>query len=412
MKAFKVPEFYRSPIISKVKQFRKIQDPRKKDNSPTVLDFGSVKYYVARYFGFCYGVENAIEIAFRALEENQGRRLFLLSEMIHNPDVNRDLVSRGVQFLQDTHGRQIIPFDSLTPEDVVIIPAFGAPLPLLKMLEEKGITTESYNTTCPFVERVWKKSAQIGSQKYTIIIHGKHSHEETRSTFSRSVLDSEAVIVLRDLGDAQRLARFVAGEGTQAEFEAEFAGRYSPDFDVKRHLARVGVINQTTMLATETQAIADYFRDLMKQLYGEKDLQDHFADTRDTLCYATNENQDATYGLMDTDADLAIVAGGYNSSNTSHLVELCEQRFPTYFINSENCITAKRAIRHFDIHKKQEIEIQNWLPSREPLKVVITSGASCPDSLLDAIIHRINELLGVTTSAEQVIKQLASYNTN
>ena len=157
MKSFDVPEFYRSPIISKVKQFRKLQDPRKKDTSPTVLNFGPVQYLIARHFGFCYGVENAIEIAFRALDENPGKRIFLLSEMIHNPEVNKDLTERGVQFLQDTHGQQLIPFDVLTSEDVVMIPAFGAPLELLALLEKEGIKTESYNTTCPFVERVWKK---------------------------------------------------------------------------------------------------------------------------------------------------------------------------------------------------------------------------------------------------------------
>src|SRR6218665_107895 len=154
MKSFNVPEFYRSPIISKVKHYRKVQDPRKKDNNPPVLDFGPVRYYIARHFGFCYGVENAIEIAFRALEENPGKRIFLLSEMIHNPEVNKDLTERGVRFLQDTHGTQLIPFETLTPGDIVMIPAFGAPLPLLEQLESKGIKTEAYNTTCPFVEPV------------------------------------------------------------------------------------------------------------------------------------------------------------------------------------------------------------------------------------------------------------------
>jgi 4-hydroxy-3-methylbut-2-enyl diphosphate reductase len=410
MKTFKVPEFYRSPIISRVKQFRKIQDPRKKDNSPTVLDFGRVKYYVARYFGFCYGVENAIEIAFRALEENPGKELYLLSEMIHNPDVNRDLLSRGVKFLQDTHGKQLIPFETLGSDDIVIIPAFGAPLPLLKQLEEKGIATEKYDTTCPFVERVWKKSAQIGKEHFTIIIHGKHDHEETRSTFSRSAVDSEAAIVVRDLDDAKRLGEYILGNKGQAEFENEFGGRYTPGFNVSEHLQRVGVINQTTMLATETQAIADYFRQLMIMKYGDQEYTGHFADTRDTLCYATNENQDATHGLLATDADLAIVAGGYNSSNTSHLVELCEEKFPTYFINSEQRILDAERISHYDYHNRTEKVTQGWLPEKKELKIVITSGASCPDSLLDAIVHRINNLVGVDTDPETVMRHLATYN--
>ena len=219
MKTFNVPEFYRSPIISKVKQYRKLQDPRKKDNSPTVIDFGNVRYYIARHFGFCYGVENAIEIAFRALEENKGKRIFLLSQMIHNPEVNKDLEERGVQFLQDTEGRVLIPFDTLTGDDVVMIPAFGAPLQLIELLENKGIKTESYNTTCPFVERVWKKSEQIGATKHTIIIHGKYSHEETRSTFSRSEQHSEAVVVVRDMKEAVALGEYLLGHKSQAEFE-------------------------------------------------------------------------------------------------------------------------------------------------------------------------------------------------
>lgn len=409
MKTFNVPEFYRSPIIAKVKQFRKVQDPRKKDTSPTVLDFGSVKYYIARHFGFCYGVENAIEIAFKALEENKGKRIYLLSQMIHNPEVNKDLTERGVLFLQDTHGEQLISFDVLTSDDVVMIPAFGAPLELIDLLEKKGIKTESYNTTCPFVERVWKKSEQIGKTNHTIIIHGKNSHEETRSTFSRSKVHSEAVIVLRDMKEAKALARYVMGEGTQSEFEKEFNGCFTPGFLIDKHLSKVGVINQTTMLATETEEIANYFKDIMIKKYGIETLKDHFADTHDTLCYATNENQDATYGLLDTDADMAIVVGGYNSSNTSHLVELLERKFSTYFISSAKEIEGT-TIHHFDYPNKKHLTTQNFIPSNKPLKVIITSGASCPDSLLDDVIHKINSLVGAGINEEEVLANLSSYN--
>lgn len=412
MKSFNVPEFYRSPIISKVKQYRKVQDPRKKDNSPTVLDFGPVRYYVARHFGFCYGVENAIEIAFRALEENPGKRIFLLSEMIHNPEVNKDLTERGVRFLQDTHGTQLIPFDTLTPADVVMIPAFGAPLPLLEQLESRGIKTEAYNTTCPFVERVWKKSQQIGKTEHTIILHGKHNHEETRSTFSRSALDSQAVVIVRDMEESERLGEYILGNKSQQEFEKEFEGKFTPGLQIDRHLSKLGVINQTTMLATETAEIARYFRNMLVQRYGEATIKDHFSDTNDTLCYATNENQDATYGLLDTDADLAIVAGGYNSSNTSHLVELCERRFPTYFISSEKEIESPGIIHHFNYHEKKRVMTQNYLPAKKDLRIVITSGASCPDSLLDAIIHRLNGFIGNTRPADQVVEQLRTFSAN
>lgn len=406
MKSFKVPEFYRSPLISAIKQFRKIQDPRKKDNNPSILDFGPVQYYIARHFGFCYGVENAIEIAFRALDENPGKRIFLLSEMIHNPAVNSDLLERGVQFLQDTHGRELLPLDTLTPQDIVVIPAFGAPLPLLQMLEERGIQTKAYNTTCPFVERVWKKSEQIGKTKHSIVIHGKYNHEETRSTFSRSEMDSDGVVVVRDMEETKRLARYILDNGSQQEFEQEFAGKFSTGFSVKNHFQKLGVINQTTMLATETQEIADYLKQIMIQKFGAENSADHFADTRDTLCYATNENQDATMGLLKTDADMAIVVGGYNSSNTSHLVELCEQKFPTYFISSATEILDAEHIRHFIYARKETKTTTAFLPNKRPIKIILTSGASCPDSMLDDVIHKLNGFLGVHLEPATALEHL------
>jgi len=410
MKSFNVPEFYRSPIISKVKQFRKLQDPRKKDNSPTVLDYGPVKYYIARHFGFCYGVENAIEIAFRALDENPGKRIYLLSEMIHNPSVNRDLTERGVLFLQDTLGKQLISFDTLTQEDIVMIPAFGAPLQLLELLKQKGIETKSYNTTCPFVERVWKKSEQIGKTEHTIIIHGKYNHEETRSTFSRSAIDSEAVIVVRDMEESKRLADYILGNKTQLQFETEFKGKYTEGFEVAKHFQKIGVINQTTMLATETEEIASFFKSVLIKKFGEQNIKNHFSDTNDTLCYATNENQDACYGLLETDADLAIVIGGYNSSNTSHLVELCEKKFPTYFISSEQEIESNITIHHFDYPNKKMVTTNNFLGKNNDLKIIITSGASCPDSLLDQVINKLNKLVGNTKNTEDVLIALKTFN--
>ena len=407
MKTFNVPEFYRSPIISKIKQYRKIQDPRKKDNSPTLLDFGPVQFLIARHFGFCYGVENAIEISFKALDENPGKRIFLLSQMIHNPDVNDDLTDRGVQFLQDTSGKQLISFETLTPDDVVIIPAFGAPLDIIALLESKNIKTERYNTTCPFVERVWKKSESIGKENYTIIIHGKYNHEETKATFSRSDKHNKAIIV-RDITESKLLGEYILGNKSKDEFAIDFKGRYSTDLDIEKDLQRVGVINQTTMLASETQEIADYFKSIMQEKYGDINLANHFADTRDTLCYATNENQDATYGLLETDADLAIVVGGYNSSNTSHLVELCERKFHTYFISSEKEITDKNTINHFDYPNKKHLTTNNFLPTKTPVKIILTSGASCPDSIIEGVIHKINSFYKDIKSVEEVIKHLSN----
>lgn len=406
MKAFNVPEFYRSPIISKIKQYRKLQDPRKRDNSPTLLDFGAVQFLIARHFGFCYGVENAIEISFKALDENPGKRIFLLSQMIHNPDVNNDLTERGVQFLQDTNGKQLIPFDNLTPDDVVIIPAFGAPLNIIDLLESKNIKTEAYNTTCPFVERVWKKSESIGKDNYTIIIHGKHSHEETRSTFSRSDKHSKAIIV-RDIEESKLLAEYINGNKSKEQFAIDFNGRYSEGLNLDTDLLRVGVINQTTMLASETQAIADYFKLVMIEKYGAENITNHFADTRDTLCYATNENQDATYGLLKNEADLAIVIGGYNSSNTSHLVELCERKFKTYFISSEKEILDKNTIQHFDYPNKKHLTSSDFLPNKNPVRIILTSGASCPDSVIEGVINKINSFYSNLKTTEDVFKSLA-----
>ncbi len=406
MKAFNVPEFYRSPIISKIKEYRKLQDPRKKDNTPTLLDFGDVQYLIARHFGFCYGVENAIEISFKALEENKGKRVFLLSQMIHNPDVNQDLIDRGVQFLQDTNGKELIPFDSLTNDDVVIIPAFGASLNDIKELEKRNIKTEAYNTTCPFVERVWKKSENIGKENYTIIIHGKYNHEETRSTFSRSDKHSKAIVV-RDIIEAELLSDYILGKKNKEQFAIDFKGRFSENLDLEKDLIRVGVINQTTMLASETQAIADFFKSVMVTKYGATNIADHFADTRDTLCYATNENQDATYGLLKAEADIAIVVGGYNSSNTSHLVELCERKFKTFFISSETEIKNADTIHHFDYANKKELITSSFLPNKKPLRIILTSGASCPDSIIEGVIHKINSFYSNIKTTEDALKHLS-----
>ena len=389
---FDVPAYYRSPIISVVKKARQVTDPRKRDLSPSMLDFGPVRFKISRHFGFCYGVENAIEIAYRALEDNPDKQIYLLSEMIHNPRVNDDLRQRGIQFLCDTSGRQLIPFDHLTPDDIVIVPAFGTTLEIQEDLAQRGIDPYAFNTTCPFVEKVWKKSHDIGSLNYTVVVHGKRHHEETRATFSHAKAEAPVVIV-RDLEEAKQLARVIRGEASKEFFYEYFADRHSPDFDTDKHLQRVGVVNQTTMLATETQAIAKLLRQAMMARYGEKDIDEHFADTNDTLCYATKENQDATVALIDDGGDVAVVVGGYNSSNTSHLVELCEERMPTYFICDADEMSSPKRIRHLNIHTRSVAVTSDWLPldskNGSPIDVVLTAGASCPDSLLDDTLHKI-----------------------
>jgi 4-hydroxy-3-methylbut-2-enyl diphosphate reductase len=388
MKQFDIPIIYKSPLITAIKNRRKLQDKLKKDFSPTLLDLGAVQLYLARHFGFCYGVENAIEISFRTIEEHPDRRIFLLSEMIHNPQVNADLQARGVRFLQDTHGQQIIPFESLTPDDIVIIPAFGTTLEIEEKFRRAGIHTERYNTTCPFVEKVWNRSAQIAGKEYSIVVHGKPGHEETRATFSHAAAETPTVIV-KDMAEGKILAGYIKGELPPDSFYTTFKGQYSEGFDPTKDLTRIGVVNQTTMLASETQAIADFLRQNMIEVYGETEVDKHFADTRDTLCYATLDNQNAIFGLLETPADLAIVVGGYNSSNTSHLVELCEEKLPTYFISSGEKIVSAEEILHYDFHARTEVRTAGWLPGRSPLRVLISSGASCPDALVEDVIVKL-----------------------
>ncbi len=410
MKQFNIPSFYRSSIIGLLKENRKNKDPRKKDFSPSILDFGPVRFHIARHFGFCYGVENAIEISYKAIEENPNKRVFLLSQMIHNPDVNADLQSRGVKFIMDTEGRQFIPWEELKSEDVLIIPAFGTTLEIEKIISEIGIEVHKYNTTCPFVERVWKKSEKLGNEMYSIIIHGKHNHEETRATFSHSAAEGPSLIV-KDIEETKFLGELIKGMHSIETFETKFKGRYSEGFDPNKHLMRIGVVNQTTMLATETQEIAEYLKQVMIDKFGIAQLNDHFADTRDTLCYATNDNQSATLGLLEQEVDLAIVVGGYNSSNTSHLVELCERKFPTYFISSEKEIVSQTNIKHFNFHTKQLIETISYLPiGKKPINIALTSGASCPDAIVDGVIKRILDFFEDSIPMEAVFEKFALEN--
>jgi 4-hydroxy-3-methylbut-2-en-1-yl diphosphate reductase len=402
MKSFDIPIIYRSPLISAIKARRKQQDKLKKDFSPTHLDLGGLHIYLARHFGFCYGVENAIEISFRTIDEYSGKRIFLLSEMIHNPQVNADLLSRGVRFLQDTHGKQLVGFEELMPDDVVIIPAFGTTLEIERQLQDIGIQTERYNTTCPFVEKVWNRSAQIAGKQFSIVVHGKPGHEETRATFSHAAKETPTVVV-RDMEQTKLLAKYIKGELPPNNFETDFKGQFSAGFDVGKDLTRIGVVNQTTMLASDTQAIADYLKQTMMEKYGEAHIDGHFADTRDTLCYATLDNQNAISGLLDTPADLAIVVGGYNSSNTSHLVELCGEKLPSYFISSEEKILSAQTILHYDFHTKQELHTDGWFPEHEPVRILISSGASCPDALVEAVIRKIAGFYGMAETLDSLI---------
>ena len=326
--------------------------------------------------------------------------------MIHNPQVNADLQERGVQFLQDTNGEQLVPFETLSKEDVVIIPAFGTTLTIEEKLQAIGIPTAKYNTTCPFVEKVWNRSEQIAVKNYSVVVHGKPTHEETRATFSHAASNTSTIVV-NDMKETISLSKYITAEKPAAEFYNEFAGRFSTGFDVEKDLQRIGVVNQTTMLASDTQAISDFLKQVMMDKYAltEATIEERFADTRDTLCYATNDNQTAVYGLLQTPADLAIVVGGYNSSNTAHLVELCEEKLPTYFINAEEKIISATEIVHYNFHTKHENSTQHFLPAKEPVKILLTSGASCPDAMVEGVINKLVSFFATQKNMQQIKEQ-------
>ena len=241
----------------------------------------------------------------------------------------------------------------------------------------------------------------MGENDHTIIIHGKHKHEETRATFSHSEINSPSLII-KDIEEATFLSDYILGKKNTDQFFEYFKGKISTDFDPTKHLQKIGVVNQTTMLASETQEIADFLKDTMIDKFGNKELSSHFADTRDTLCYATNDNQSATLELLKNDADLAIVVGGYNSSNTTHLVELLEPKFNTYFIRNENEIKSKNEINAFNIHDKKVETMHSFIPDNENLKIILTSGASCPDSVVDRVIQKILIELEIPFNPDEV----------
>lgn len=393
---FDTPDYFRSDLISGLK--RRDSGVGRKDFSPIELELSGINFRIARHFGFCFGVENAIEIAFKAVKENPGERVFLLSEMIHNPLVNRNLLDQGVQFLQRPDGTQIVSFESLKPEDVVILPAFGVTVETLKILESRGVDPQRYNATCPFVEKVWKRSAQLGQAGYSVIIHGKHFHEETRATFSHAALNAPSVVI-RNLTEAHLLGNYILGEAPPEQFFVDFNGKFTEGFDPERDLIRLGVVNQTTMLAEETREIGEFIRSILEKRYGTEKLSHHYADTRDTLCYATSENQSSVKSLIEDGGDLAIVVGGYNSSNTAHLAKLCSSKVSaTFHIQGPDDIRSKCLIRHIPFGAKEPIESNDWFVKNAVGKastVLVTAGASTPDSTVQDVIERIAQLHGV-----------------
>ncbi|MFM1772677.1 MAG: hypothetical protein RLZZ71_1819 [Bacteroidota bacterium] len=399
MKKFEVPAHYRSTILGRIKEIRKVNDPRKKDHSPFVFQVGRMELVIPRHFGFCYGVENAIEIAFRTVSENPGKRIFLLGEMIHNPQVNEDLLAEGIQFLVDNQGNRLIDFTTLSSEDIVITPAFGTTVEMAAELAKLGVHLEKYNTTCPFVEKVWKRSAELGNRGYTLVVHGKYLHEETRATFSHAA-ETGPVVVVRNMKEADLLAKYIRKELPLEQFKIDFANKYSEGFSAERDLQKIGVVNQTTMLATETQEISAFLKDVVVGMYGEEAT----TDTRDTLCYATNDNQNATLGVLESGAQLAVVVGGFNSSNTIQIATILGQKMPVYFVRNSNDFVSQDKAVVFNYSTLKEEEIVPSLLFNENLKLVVTSGASCPDRTVDLVIQKIASLRGETESIEAALE--------
>jgi 4-hydroxy-3-methylbut-2-en-1-yl diphosphate reductase len=358
-----------------------------------VLHAGNTTVRLAKQFGFCYGVERAIDLAYAARKVFPEARLFLIGEIIHNPEVNAQIAALGIRNLLDASGRPHV--KDLGPEDVVIIPAFGTTVPFVEEIKRHGCRI--VDTTCGDVMSVWKRVRQNAAEEVTSIIHGKATHEETRATASRALGRGNGhYLVVLDLKEAARIGEFLAGRVSREDFLAEFAGRCSGGFDPDKHLLRIGVANQTTMLREETEAVQRLLRDAVIT----RDGSDANFRLFDTICGATQERQDALRELLSESLDLLLVVGGYNSSNTTHLAEMGEQKgIPTWFVRNHECLESPQLIRHFDLHIKEEVATSRvWLPpSGQHARIGITAGASCPNNLIEQVIKKILILRGENT---------------
>ena len=354
-----------------------------------VLAAGATTIRLAKQFGFCYGVERAIDLAYSARKVFSDRRIFLLGEIIHNPDVNAQMSDLGIRRLEARPTAEDIA--RLESSDVVIVPAFGAEVITVQLIRDRGC--QVVDTTCGDVMSVWKRVRQNAAEQVTSIIHGKAAHEETRATASRA-LGPEGTghyLIVLDLEQTRRVCDHLENGGDGDAFLREFEGATSPGFDPSLHLKRVGVANQTTMLRNETETIQALLREAVARRDGGSTENFRYFDT---ICGATQERQDALFQLLDEPLDLLIVIGGYNSSNTTHLVEIGAKNHPTWFVRNAGCLVSAREIRHYDLRTKMEIRSADWLPLDRPLTVGVTAGASCPNNLIEEIIQRVLELRG------------------
>jgi 4-hydroxy-3-methylbut-2-enyl diphosphate reductase len=385
--------FYRKGLGLK----EEVREPLRKDYKGLIVDFarahdftlraGELTFRLAKEFGFCYGVDRAVEYAYEARTRFPGKRIFITGEIIHNPYVNRRLVEMGIQFLEGAYGTRE-KFRPVVADDVVLLPAFGVSTGELDILKE----TEAIlvDTTCGSVMNVWKNVERYARTGFTSVVHGKHWHEETKATVSRS----GHYLVLRDMEEAQVVCRYIEGSGDRGDFLARFRKAVSPGFDPDRHLERIGLANQTTMLSSESLAIADALRKAMVRRYGEGEIDDRYR-SFDTICSATQERQDAVLELCQEGVDVMLVIGGYNSSNTTHLAEICEARFPTFHICDSDRLISPALIHYKPIHSDREEEGRDWFPAG-PVKIGITSGASTPDVKVDESIERLLSFRGLS----------------
>ncbi len=345
---------------------------------------GRLTFRLAQEFGFCYGVDHALDLAYETHARFPNRRIYLTGEIIHNPMVNEQLSKMGYCFLR--------PGDMVTADDIVLIPAFGAPTQELERLRKIGCLL--VDTTCGSVVHVWKRVEKYAREGFTAIIHGKYDHEETEATRSRTTLyEGGRFLVIRDRSQAQDICDYIEGRGNRAAFLGKYAAVATPGFDPDRDLERIGLANQTTMLSSESLEIAEMLRQAMVHRYGLEELDVRFR-SFDTICSATQERQDAILRLIEEALDLVIVVGGYNSSNTEHLCEIATERLPTYHINAPECLVSPREIRHKPAFSKQETTSWNWLPEGN-ITIGITAGASTPNRVVGDCIERICHLAGV-----------------
>jgi 4-hydroxy-3-methylbut-2-enyl diphosphate reductase len=373
-----VESHYRSDIVDKVRR------------AGGILSFGDVTVRLAKQFGFCYGVERAIDLAYAARKVFKDRRLFIVGEIIHNPEVNEQISSLGIKNLMGKNKEADIA--DLLPEDVVIVPAFGTELSTLQQIKERGC--QIVDTTCGDVMSVWKRVRKYASESATSIIHGKAEHEETKATSSRALGDGRGhYLVVLTLPDTDYVCNYIRHDGDKQAFMEKFRNAHSPGFDPDLHLRTVGVANQTTMLRGETEEVQRRIRQAIVDRDGPELAATNFR-FFDTICGATQERQDALRELLDVRMNLLLVVGGYNSSNTSHLAEMGEEKLPTYFVRNASRLVSDAEILHYDLHAREEVIAKDWLP-KGPIVVGITAGASCPNNLIEETLVRLFELRGV-----------------